>query len=145
MQRAWIPPWYLFAAVCLLNFGCATSGDDNKEARPAADPDVKVKIEDLKVGTGPEAKLGDHIEVHYTGWLLDGKQFDSSYDRGEPYPIQLGKSQVIKGWHDGIAGMKAGGKRKLTIPPELAYGKSGRGIIPPNATLVFEIDLVRIK
>jgi peptidylprolyl isomerase len=109
--------------------------------------DVKspVEIEDLKVGEGPEAKSGDMVEVHYTGWLRDGRQFDSSRDRGEPFSFPLGAGKVIKGWDVGVAGMKVGGKRKLTISPEFAYGSTGKGDIPPDSELRFEIELLSIK
>ena len=98
-------------------------------------------------GKGKEAKSGDNVEVHYTGWLTDGKKFDSSVDRGETFKIPVGAGKVIKGWDEGIPGMKEGGKRKLIIPPELAYGAKGvgNGLIPGNATLVFEIELIKVK
>lgn len=104
-----------------------------------------LKIEDLKVGIGAEAKAGNTISVHYTGTLVDGKKFDSSLDRGEPLSFTLGIGQVIKGWDEGVAGMKVGGKRKLTIPPELAYGARAIGSIPPNSTLIFEVELLGVK
>ena len=105
-----------------------------------------VKIEDLKVGTGAEAKKGDTIEVHYTGWLKSNqKKFDSSVG-GEPFSFKLGAGMVIKGWDEGFGGMKVGGKRKLTIPAHLGYGKRGAGDdIPPDADLVFEVELVKVK
>ena len=102
-----------------------------------------LKIDELAAGTGDVATAGRRVRVHYTGWLTDGKKFDSSLDRGQPFTFELGRGQVIKGWDQGVAGMKVGGKRKLTIPPELGYGARGfPGAIPPNATLVFEVELV---
>lgn len=103
-------------------------------------------IEDLEVGTGPEATAGQHVQVHYTGWLTDGKKFDSSKDRNDPFVFGLGARQVIAGWDEGVQGMKVGGKRKLTIPASLGYGARGAGgVIPPNATLVFEVELLAVK
>ncbi len=102
-------------------------------------------IEDLQVGAGGEAKAGDNVSVHYRGTLTNGKQFDASYDRGQPFQFKLGAGQVIKGWDQGVAGMKVGGKRKLTIPPHLGYGERGAGgVIPRNATLVFEVELLGV-
>lgn len=104
------------------------------------------KVEDLKIGTGSAVKSGDRIKINYLGTLTDGKKFDSSYDRGVPFETQIGVGQVIKGWDLGVLGMKVGGKRKLTIPPELGYGEKGAGeVIPPNATLIFEVELVAIN
>lgn len=106
----------------------------------------KLKIEDIKIGTGREVKSGDTVVMQYTGTLTDGKKFDSSYDRGTPFETKIGVGQVIKGWDQGIPGMKVGGKRKLTIPPSLAYGEQGAGTaIPPNATLIFDVELLEIK
>jgi peptidylprolyl isomerase/FKBP-type peptidyl-prolyl cis-trans isomerase FkpA len=106
---------------------------------------MSLQIEDLVVGTGAEAVGGQNVTVHYTGWLTDGTQFDSSLDRGEPFVFPLGGGRVIQGWDQGVAGMKIGGKRKLTIPPELGYGARGAGgAIPPNATLVFEVELIEV-
>jgi FKBP-type peptidyl-prolyl cis-trans isomerase len=105
----------------------------------------KLNIIDLVVGTGAEAREGDKVAVHYAGTLMDGTKFDSSYDRGQPFVFTLGAGQVIQGWDKGVAGMKVGGKRKLIIPPYMAYGTSGvPGTIPPNAILVFEVELVKI-
>lgn len=101
--------------------------------------------EDLQLGAGAEAVAGKAVEVHYTGWLLDGRQFDSSKGRG-PFTFVLGGGQVIKGWDQGVAGMRVGGKRKLTIPPELGYGMRGfPGVIPAQATLVFEVELLAVR
>ena len=103
-------------------------------------------IEDLRPGSGPAAKAGDNVTVHYVGTLTDGKKFDSSRDRGQPFSFTLGKGMVIKGWDMGVAGMKVGGKRKLTIPAHLAYGDRGfPGLIPPGSTLVFDVELVDVK
>ncbi|HEX4589182.1 MAG TPA: FKBP-type peptidyl-prolyl cis-trans isomerase [Gemmataceae bacterium] len=105
-----------------------------------------LKYTDEKEGTGKEAKKGDTVEVHYTGWLKDGTKFDSSKDRGQPFSFRLGAGMVIKGWDEGVAGMKEGGKRKLIIPPELGYGQRGAGgVIPPNAELTFEVELLKVK
>jgi FKBP-type peptidyl-prolyl cis-trans isomerase len=103
-------------------------------------------IEELTVGNGPTAAAGQSVSVHYTGWLTNGQKFDSSVDRNDPFEFNLGRGQVIPGWDQGVAGMQVGGKRKLTIPPELAYGARGAGgVIPPNATLVFEVELLGIR
>lgn len=103
-------------------------------------------IEDLTVGSGDEAVSGKSVLVHYTGWLTNGSKFDSSKDRNDPFGFRLGAGQVIRGWDQGVAGMKIGGKRKLTIPPELGYGSHGAGgVIPPNATLVFEVELLAVS
>ena len=103
-------------------------------------------IEDLTVGNGATASAGQYVSVHYTGWLTNGQKFDSSVDRNDPFEFRLGAGQVIAGWDQGVAGMQVGGKRKLTIPPNLAYGSRGAGgVIPPNATLVFEVELLAIR
>jgi FKBP-type peptidyl-prolyl cis-trans isomerase FkpA len=105
-----------------------------------------LQYEDLQEGTGGTAKAGDTVEVHYTGWLTNGTKFDSSVDRRQAFSFKLGAGRVIKGWDEGVAGMKIGGKRKLTIPSELGYGKRGAGSdIPPNSVLVFDVELLKIK
>ena len=107
---------------------------------------MDLQIEDLKVGEGTEVKSGDNISIHYLGTLENGTKFDSSYDRGEPFEVKIGVGYVIAGWDQGVIGMKVGGKRKLTIPYNLAYGEMGiPGTIPPKATLIFEVELMGIK
>ena len=107
-------------------------------------------IEDLVVGAGDAASAGQRVSVHYTGWLFQGgkagSKFDSSKDRGQAFMFALGRGEVIRGWDEGVAGMKVGGKRKLTIPPDLGYGARGAGgVIPPNATLLFEVELLAVR
>lgn len=103
-------------------------------------------IEDITEGTGPQASAGQRVSVHYTGWLTDGRKFDSSKDRNDPFEFPLGAGHVIAGWDEGVQQMKVGGVRKLTIPPHLGYGTRGAGgVIPPNATLVFEVELLAIR
>jgi peptidylprolyl isomerase len=113
---------------------------------PTGPPPTQLQIKDLKTGDGAEAKSGDQVSVQYVGVLYDGgKQFDSSWDRGQPFQFQLGSGQVIPGWDQGVEGMKVGGRRELIIPPDLAYGAQGQPpTIPKNATLVFVIDLVSV-
>lgn len=120
------------------------TGDFSTQSENAV-PVSGLKVEDLKVGTGNEATAGKEVSVHYTGTLTNGQKFDSSKDRNEPFTFKLGAGQVIKGWDQGVAGMKVGGVRKLTIPPELAYGSRQVGPIPANSTLIFEVELLGVK
>jgi len=119
---------------------------DNPTANPEVTTESGLKYVDLVVGTGREASTGDLVTVHYTGWLTNGTKFDSSVDRRDPFSFPIGSGKVIRGWDEGVAGMKVGGKRKLTIPPQLGYGSRGAGgVIPPNATLVFDVELLEIR
>lgn len=120
--------------------------DNNSEQLAGAAMPEKLAMVDVVVGTGAEAVPGKTITVHYTGRLTNGQVFDSSVTRGEPFTFTLGARQVIQGWEQGFAGMKVGGKRILTIPPSLAYGERGAGgVIPPNATLIFEVELLNVQ
>ena len=152
----------LLLGVGVIILGC--SGADKQSGRPGATAQKKIEqsapvepgkatltasgmsIQDLVVGTGAVAEPGKSVSVHYTGWLMDGTKFDSSVDRGYPFEFTLGTGRVIKGWDEGVAGMKVGGKRILIIPPELGYGERGAGnVIPPDATLKFEVELLNVK
>jgi len=135
------------AGLCATQLGCAESnGADDKKDGEVVTTKSGLKYVDHKKGDGPAAKKGDTVVVHYTGWLTNGKKFDSSLDRKEPFEFPLGAGKVIKGWDEGVAGMQVGGKRKLMIPPELGYGARGAGDdIPPNAELIFEVELLKIK
>src|SRR5438128_9085650 len=140
----------------MFSFGLAISTACNRSTSPTSQglsvkttevtmPDG-LKFTDEQVGTGAEAQKGKTVAVHYTGWLLDGTKFDSSRDRNQPFSFPLGQGQVIKGWDEGVAGMKVGGKRTLVIPADLGYGARGAGgVIPPNATLKFEVELLDVK
>lgn len=121
-----------------------TTAKSSSEPSKIAGPE-KLLIEDLQVGQGVEVKQGDNITVNYAGTLTDGTKFDSSYDRNEPFTTQIGVGKVIPGWDQGMIGMKKGGKRKLTIPSDLAYGAQAAGQIPPNSTLIFEIEMLGIN
>lgn len=118
----------------------------NQQSAVTPTPEVaQLQTQDLTVGTGSAVLAGDSITVNYTGYLLDGKKFDSTYDRNQPFDITVGAGQVIQGFDQGVVGMKIGGKRRLIIPSDLAYGAQGQGPIPPNTPLVFDIELLSIK
>jgi peptidylprolyl isomerase len=133
----------LVAAVC----GC----DDAKEAGEkekvvyVGGKQAVLKYTDIEEGTGKQVRKGDTVEIHYVGTLKSGKKFDSSRDRGQPFVTPIGVGKVIKGWDEGVVGMKEGGKRKLVIPPELGYGDEDQGVIPPNSTLIFEVELLKVR
>jgi len=124
--------------------GQESSGSESEEEVVITESGLQIK--DLVVGTGEQARVGAIVAVHYTGWLMDGTKFDSSVDRGTPFEFKLGQGSVIKGWDEGVATMRVGGKRELTIPPELAYGDRGAGaLIKAGDTLVFEVELLEVK
>lgn len=138
----------LFTVFAYLAFGRSKGEPAEKmvtEPAQSAQPSGELKIEDTQVGTGEEVKSGGTVSIHYKGTLTDGTVFDSSYDRGEPFETVIGVGQVIQGWDQGVVGMKVGGKRKLTIPPELGYGNQPVGTIPPNSTLIFEVELLGVQ
>ena len=147
----------LLAAVAVAALAVRSANADEKKTTSPKEAEKKMtktpsglQYEDVQVGTGAEPKTGQTCVMHYTGWLWEsgakGKKFDSSVDRGTPFSFPLGQGRVIKGWDEGVATMKVGGKRNLLIPPDLAYGSRGAGgVIPPNATLLFEVELLDVK
>ena len=147
---------FLFlAALAMFGMALGCGGDKKPTASASAPTTVTgngtttasgLEYWDIVVGTGATAVSGSQVKVHYTGWLISGQKFDSSLDRGEPFSFLLGAGQVIKGWDEGVAGMKVGGKRQLRIPPTLGYGAEGSGgVIPPNATLIFDVELLDVS
>lgn len=149
----WIGPAFgLLLAMAAVLVACgqsrpgASGGGGGSGAGGEVTTPSGLKYTDLQVGNGTPAQTGKTAVVHYTGWLLDGTKFDSSKDRGQPFSFPLGGGRVIKGWDEGVAGMRVGGKRVLIIPPDLGYGARGAGgTIPPNATLRFEVELLDLK
>jgi FKBP-type peptidyl-prolyl cis-trans isomerase FkpA len=138
----------LLALALALPLGCLHKASGSGESKSKSGQGAgALGVDEVRAGQGATAVKGKLVSVHYTGHLTDGTKFDSSYDRGQPIDFHLGAGEVIAGWDQGIEGMKVGGKRKLTIPPELAYGARGTpgGPIPPNATLVFDVELVGVK
>lgn len=138
----------LSTVLCVTSATAESKTDEKKSTQPSSKETkvTELKIDDQKVGDGAEAKSGQTVSVHYTGTLTDGTKFDSSKDRGQPFKFKLGAGHVIKGWDLGVAGMKIGGVRTLTIPAELGYGSRGAGaVIPPNATLIFEVELLGVE
>ena len=125
----------------------ASTAAPAKVTGPGTKTDDGLEYWDLRVGNGLTAKEGSHVRVHYTGWLSNGEKFDSSVDRGKPFDFTIGNGEVIKGWEEGVTGMRVGGKRQLRIPPSLGYGAEGTpgGPIPPNATLIFDIQLLGVE
>ena len=141
MLRKLIP---LFTLVVLMTSSCSNNGPA-KVSGPGEKTASGVQFWDLKKGSGEVAVVGKRVKVHYTGWLTNGTKFDSSRDRYEPFIFILGQGMVIKGWEEGVAGMKVGGQRQLRIPPELGYGARQIGSIPANSTLIFDIELLEVK
>ncbi len=151
MKRKSIAFFLFFAILAAVSVGAQTDKADNSSPTKVTGKPKStasgVQYWDLTVGTGASASNGKTVTVHYTGWLAaDGKKFDSSVDRGQPFMFQIGAGHVIKGWEEGVAGMKIGGKRQVRIPPDLGYGARGFGaVIPPNATLIFDVELLAVK
>jgi FKBP-type peptidyl-prolyl cis-trans isomerase len=145
MKLAALATFTVALCFALVQTGCDSAHEKGSAVSSSSPSDsTGLKIEDIKEGTGPAAVKGDMVDVDYTGWLKNGKQFDSSKGK-KPFTFTIGAGQVIKGWDEGVQGMKVGGIRKLYIPPNLGYGQRGAGrVIPPNAELVFEVELLKI-
>lgn len=157
-MKAFLLPLALVLTTSVFLTACnEKTAEPQSESKPETTSEANnmagLQMTDVKVGDGAEAKAGQIVSVHYTGWLYDesaadkhGAKFDSSVDRGEPFQFPLGAGRVIQGWDQGVAGMKVGGKRTLVIPPEMGYGARGAGgVIPPNATLVFDVELLGVQ
>ena len=142
MLRRLVP---IITVVLIMASSCSKSGGPTKVSGAPHKTSSGLEFWELKTGTGPTAEPGKRVKVHYTGWLTDGTKFDSSVDRNDPFIFPLGAGRVIKGWDEGVAGMKVGGKRQLRIPPELGYGTRPIGSIPPNSTLIFDVELLDVK
>jgi len=142
---------FILSLSLAIAFGCgkadkASTSNPTKVTGPPTTTPSGLQYWDIVVGNGATAAAGSQVSVHYTGWLTSGERFDSSVDRGQPFSFPLGAGQVIKGWDEGVAGMKVGGKRQLRIPPELGYGAAGAGgVIPANATLIFDVELLQVS
>jgi FKBP-type peptidyl-prolyl cis-trans isomerase len=152
MKKSLLPVALLGAALLVAAPASLVQAKPAKTTKTAKGPKTittksGLKYQDLRVGKGAVAKAGDSVTVHYRGKLTNGQQFDASYDRGQPFQFLLGGGQVIKGWDEGVAGMRVGGKRKLIIPSNLGYGPTGTpgGPIPPNATLIFDVELLKVN
>jgi FKBP-type peptidyl-prolyl cis-trans isomerase len=138
---------YVLAQSTTRKSTAANTNAPTKVTGPGTKTDSGLEYWDIRIGNGDLAKEGSHVRVHYTGWLTNGKKFDSSFDAGKPLDFTIGNGEVIKGWEEGVSGMKVGGKRQLRIPPALGYGAEGTpgGPIPPNATLIFDVQLVGVQ
>lgn len=157
MNKQLLPAIFVIIALGLVGYFLIKNGDQSdrksvqnsseikQEKSDGQDLTTDLKIEDLKMGDGAAAQTGQTVKVHYVGTLTDETKFDSSRDRNEPFEFTLGGGEVIQGWDQGLVGMKIGGIRKLTIPPQLGYGSTDLGKIPPNSTLIFEVELLEIK
>ena len=145
MKTHLIPSFIVLAIVTMVSVQAQNNASPTKVTGKPTSTASGLQYWDIVVGTGATAESGKSVKVHYTGWLTDGKKFDSSVDRGQPFGFSLGAGQVIKGWDEGVKGMKVGGKRQLRIPPDLGYGARGAGgVIPPNATLIFDVELLEV-
>jgi FKBP-type peptidyl-prolyl cis-trans isomerase len=151
MNRPFVP--YAFLAAALVAgplFAAARQGETTPPPQQGSGKEVVtrsgLRYTDLKLGEGEEAKAGNTVEVHYVGWLEDRTRFDASQNPEHPFTFRIGIDEVIQGWHEGITGMRVGGKRRLVVPPDLGYGKQGAGqVVPPNATLIFEVELLKVR